>query len=387
MTPGADLQTLVDDLADELGRSVVVNDPMVRMLCTSRHFGDEDAVRVRAVLQRDAGPEVGAHVLGQGVARWGGPGFVRGGEELGMHDRWCVPLREDGVLLGLLMVIDAGRTLAAAERARIDEVARTAAALLHRDRTGAGDRERERLLLRLVGPDPLDRAAAVRESGTTGPGAAAVVEVGAALPAPEVEVALRATAGSPGRRPDRTLAAVDDGRAVLVASRPDVDVLAADAERIVLSVEHLLGRTGVAVAGIGPVVPSPELLWRSAGRAAAAARGARLVPGLGPVARWDGLGPYAPLLQLPPAELDADLVPAPLVALRADPRAARLVETLRAYLDHGGSIPRTAQALHLHRTSLYYRLDQIRAVTGLDLDDGRDRLLLHLGLLVADLTG
>ena len=70
------LQALVDDLADELQRSVVVNDPVVRMLCTSRHFGDEDEVRVRAVLQRDAGPDVSRYVLDQGVARWTRAGTV-----------------------------------------------------------------------------------------------------------------------------------------------------------------------------------------------------------------------------------------------------------------------------------------------------------------------
>ena len=38
------VQAVVDRFADELGRSVVVNDPEVRMLFASRHFGDEDPV-------------------------------------------------------------------------------------------------------------------------------------------------------------------------------------------------------------------------------------------------------------------------------------------------------------------------------------------------------
>jgi DNA-binding PucR family transcriptional regulator len=107
------------------------------------------------------------------------------------------------------------------------------------------------------------------------------------------------------------------------------------------------------------------------------------VAGLGPVARWESLGPYAILLQLP----DPGPVPEPLQRLLRHRSAPRLVATLRAFLDHAGSMPRTAEALHLHRTSLYYRLDRITELTGLDLDDGRDRLLLHLGLLVLDLRG
>ncbi|MFD6171591.1 PucR family transcriptional regulator [Streptomyces coeruleorubidus] len=63
----------------------------------------------------------------------------------------------------------------------------------------------------------------------------------------------------------------------------------------------------------------------------------------------------------------------------------RLRDTLRCFLDNAGSIPRTADALRLHRTSLYYRPRQIREITGLDLDNGADRLVLHMGLRVEEL--
>ncbi|MEV6489526.1 helix-turn-helix domain-containing protein [Actinoplanes sp. NPDC051633] len=39
----------------------------------------------------------------------------------------------------------------------------------------------------------------------------------------------------------------------------------------------------------------------------------------------------------------------------------------------------------MHRTTLYYRLRQVRELTGLDLDDGRTRLTLHLGLTAAEI--
>ena len=62
----------------------------------------------------------------------------------------------------------------------------------------------------------------------------------------------------------------------------------------------------------------------------------------------------------------------------------RLVDTLRVFLDRAGNIPAAADELHVHRTTLYYRLDRIRALAGLDLDDGRVRLALHVGLAMAD---
>ncbi|MGW3078742.1 helix-turn-helix domain-containing protein, partial [Kitasatospora sp. NPDC001132] len=37
------------------------------------------------------------------------------------------------------------------------------------------------------------------------------------------------------------------------------------------------------------------------------------------------------------------------------------------------------------RTSLYYRLRRIQEITGLDLDDGAHRLVLHMGLQLLDL--
>ncbi|MFC3578012.1 helix-turn-helix domain-containing protein [Streptomyces yaanensis] len=58
---------------------------------------------------------------------------------------------------------------------------------------------------------------------------------------------------------------------------------------------------------------------------------------------------------------------------------------MRCFLESAGSIPRTAEVLQIHRTSLYYRLRQIQEITGLDLDNGADRLILHLGLRIHEL--
>ncbi|MEU7815590.1 helix-turn-helix domain-containing protein [Pseudonocardia sp. NPDC049154] len=396
---GADLQAVVDQLADELGRSVVVNDPVVRMLVTSRHFGDEDDVRVRAVLQRDAGAAVARHVLDQGVARWSRAGVVPERPDLGLRARLCVPMRHHGELLGLLMVIDADGSLTDAQIRRLEEVAAAAAALLARDEESEEDRaERARLLGRLLGDDVAARGAAVTAAvsgGLVADAEQAVVTVlrapGAARP--EVATALRVVLDSAAHRhPHRSLAAPVPGGGTLlqVGALLDPVEVRTTAERMVAAAGRLLGGTqgtGGVVAGIGEVVPGLRSAFRSARQARAAARGARALPGLGPVAQWEAVGPYGFLLQLPDDVLGPALIPAPVVRLLRHRSAPRLVATLRAFLDHGGSMPRTAEALHLHRTSLYYRLERITEITGLDLQDGGDRLLLHTGLLVAELTG
>ena len=133
----AEVQQLLDRLADDIGRSVVINDPAVVMLYSSRHFGDEDPVRVEAMLNRVAGSAAIAHVLAQDVGRWTRPGRIPAKPAIGMRARLCVPLRWRGDLLGLLMVIDADDDLPAADRTRIDAAAREVAALLVGERAAA----------------------------------------------------------------------------------------------------------------------------------------------------------------------------------------------------------------------------------------------------------
>ena len=52
--------------------------------------------------------------------------------------------------------------------------------------------------------------------------------------------------------------------------------------------------------------------------------------------------------------------------------------TLKSFLQNERSIPRTAAALIVHRTTLLYRLEKIIALTRLDLDDETVRLYLQL---------
>jgi hypothetical protein len=57
-----------------------------------------------------------------------------------------------------------------------------------------------------------------------------------------------------------------------------------------------------------------------------------------------------------------------------------LEETARTYLDQAGNVQKTAEALNIHRQTLYHRLNRIEALTHLSLTNGQDRLTLHLAL-------
>lgn len=409
MSTGA-VQDLVDTLAAGLRRSVVVDDPQVRLLYASRHFGDEDDVRRRAVLQRDAGPEIIGYVLAQGVASWSRPGTIPADEGLGLRARWCVPVRWRGTLLGLLMVVDADGTLTPDEVARIAAGADELAALLAEDRRpelDPGAQEDAEALEDLVAAQPSVRRSALRHLGARLGGRAE-------QPVRAVVLSCRDDATDPGGfSPGHRAAALryalsgeavaptawglltsvtDDRVTVLVTARtdPGEDAVAAVAERFVARVNAVGAGRLRCVAGVGGAGRGLEQARAVIGQARTAVSAAgRVRPG--PVVRWSELGEYAVLLRLPLDELGgpdgpgADALPDEVRRLLEHDRDGTGVRTVTAFLDHAGSAPAAADALHVHRTTLYYRLERIREATGLDLDDGRTRLALHAGLRLREL--
>jgi hypothetical protein len=70
---------------------------------------------------------------------------------------------------------------------------------------------------------------------------------------------------------------------------------------------------------------------------------------------------------------------APLQALPAA-RRARLLETLRAWLDHPGQVQRVATELHVHPQTVRYRVAQLRELLGGALDDADGRFELALAV-------
>jgi hypothetical protein len=397
--PSDRVQQLVDSLAEQLQRSVVVDDPQVRMLATSRHFGDEDDVRVRAVLQRDAGSAAVAHVLGSGVASWRAAGWISAAPGIGMHPRWCLPVRWHGELLGLLMVIDAAGELAAHEVELIAGAGDSLAALMEGDRSPAAATG-DAAVAGLLSPVPAERERALVDLATAGALPAgrhvrAVVLRTAGVAAGDVaqaRAAVRRGLDALGSRAGvAVLGTVDQGpgavagTGLLVTAGPSDDAVTAElAGRAVAELTAVAGGRFTAVAGTGPGVVGLPDAWRSHRPAELATRAVpRLAPG--PVVDGTELGVHAVLLRVPADEWDETALPPELVTLRAADPQGRLIGTLAAWLDAGGRAPAAAEALHVHRTTLHYRLDRVRELTGADLDDGATRLRLHLGLAVARL--
>jgi PucR C-terminal helix-turn-helix domain len=151
----------------------------------------------------------------------------------------------------------------------------------------------------------------------------------------------------------------------------------ADAPRRRADVTRALGGRRAA---IGPVVPWREAS-RSADRALATLRLARA--GLVPDDRVAVAEEQLPELIVHGdgrlLEELAERVLAPLDG-RTEKARARLLETLRAWLDHQGRVTDVAAALHLHPQTVRYRVAQLRDIFGEALDDPAARFELTLAV-------
>ncbi|MEU9885879.1 helix-turn-helix domain-containing protein [Sphaerisporangium sp. NPDC051011] len=345
-----DLQEIVDEIARVLDAPATLEDRSLQMRAYAAQSGDIDTVRRDSILRRRATDEVRAYFEGYGITSAAGPVRIPADEGLGVLARVCVPLRHRGVTYGYLWLLDAG-ALGDERLAQVVPMVDRAAAVLAREarsRQDLGERLRD-----LLSADPELRAAARLD-----------------LAGPVAAIAVQSAPG--GVVPLWTLP-----RGVLADPGDPLTAVLAPAAQAEAVASRVLGMYGTA-AGIGGVREDPGEAWRSWREATLALRVAQRVPRFAPVARWDGLGVHRLLARLPGAEL-ADLA---AEAAALDGELARTVET---YLDRGGHVGETAARLGVHRQTLYYRLAKAERVTGLDLADGEDRLVLHLGLKAAEL--
>lgn len=97
------------------------------------------------------------------------------------------------------------------------------------------------------------------------------------------------------------------------------------------------------------------------------------------VHHFDDLGYIHTLYHAGPASLSQNLQAPVLRRLLAE-RGADLFNTLEAYLDAGGNSVQTADRLHIHRSTLNYRLARIKEICDVDLSSANTRLNLQIAL-------
>ncbi|MFJ6986422.1 MULTISPECIES: PucR family transcriptional regulator [unclassified Streptomyces] len=375
-----DYQVLVDDISALLGAPATLENRDFELIAFGAYDSEDeldaaalDPVRTRSILTRRSTAAVRTWFEGFGITRATGPVRIPPTPAAGVHrGRVCLPVRHRGVVLGYVWLLDGDPGPSDAQLAAAMEVAARIGALLADEaRQGAGLTRELRAALTAAEGWPRDAAVAELRTalGARADGPQTVVCV-APWPAadPEDAPSLRAL---PGAEALCALPWGADARclAVLVRLRtadgtvPATAVAARLLERAGTAAGVAAGRVGLAELGAA---------WREA---SAAARAALAEPRLGPCAEWTTIGPYRLLTTLSPTTA-ADPAVRPLLTA-AHQELARTAET---YLDRAGQAARTAAELGIHRQTLYYRLSRVEHLTGLDLDDGEDRLLLHMAL-------
>jgi len=140
-------------------------------------------------------------------------------------------------------------------------------------------------------------------------------------------------------------------------------------------------RLGIPVLAIGSAHhdPSADDLGDTAAQARVAAELTSSLPELQPKKDISELGGWVLLHAVAAGSKRlVDISPAAEYLCRAGDRVQR--ETIETYLDAGGQARAACEVLHIHRTTLYYRLDNMPPVVKEALDDGMKRSTLHLTL-------
>jgi hypothetical protein len=384
-------QELVDEISELLDAPATLENRDFELLSFGAYESETDLdaaaldpVRTRSILTRRSTAAVRSWFEGFGITRATGPVRIPPTPEAGVtRGRICLPVRHRGVVLGYVWLLDGEPGPTDGQLAAAMEVTGRIGALLADEAQAGADLTRElRAVLTAERGWQRDMAvAALRTAlGSRGEGPHTLVCVApwpSADPddAPSARAVPHATAlcTAPWGTGAQCLA-------VLVRLR------ATDVRAPALTVATRLlkeradtwgapGRTTPAAAGVSEPrggLGELDTAWQEA---AGAARAALAEPRFGPVAEWSSIGPYRLLTSLPP---DASRDPA-LTALLA-PAQRELARTAEVYLDCAGQAGRTAAELGIHRQTLYYRLSRVEQLTGLDLDDGEDRLLLHMAL-------
>ena len=371
-----DLQDLVDEVSRVLGAPATLEDREFTLLAFCAHDGTGpatpgatmDTVRARSILGRSSTPEVRAWFESHGITGATAPVRVPADPDAGILTRLCLPVRSGGRLHGYLWLLDEGRTdvddPSSPGLAEAVALAAEAGRLLAKGRPGTDDLSAA-LRAVLTGP-------------ATGRSVRALTEaLGPATPVTLVALLPAGPGLPPGWTPPgagAVPAVLADGAevAVLLPLPGDGDPRPAGA----LSAAALGGLPPGSTAGVAAARRGCADLSAQWHEARTAARVAAVDPRLAPAASWPELGAWRQVAALPGPD------PA-LAPLLADPV---LTATAEVWLDCAGSPQRSAAQLCIHRQTLYYRLGRIEELTGLDLADGADRLLLHLGVRAARLT-
>ncbi|MEW2404351.1 helix-turn-helix domain-containing protein [Streptomyces sp. NPDC046862] len=377
-----DYQELVDEISGLLGAPATLENRDFELIAFGAYDSEGDLdesaldpVRTRSILTRRSTAAVREWFEGFGITRASGPVRIPPTPEAGVYrGRVCLPVRHRGVVLGYVWLLDGEPGPTDAQLSAAMEVTSRIGALLVDEAQAGADLTRE-LRAALTAEPGWQQDMAVGELRMgLGPRAEGLHTVVCVAPWPSADPSDAPSARAvPGATALCTVpwGPAAQSLALLVRLRSaDVPQPARTAA------SRLLERAGAgAAAGVSGARSGLADLGTAWQEASASARAALAESRLGPVAEWGAIGPYRLLTALPLGAVQDPSVRGLLMGTHHE-----LAHTAEVFLDCAGQAGRTAAELGIHRQTLYYRLSRVEQLTGLDLDDGEDRLLLHMAL-------
>lgn len=386
---GGDLNDLAERLARLLKRSITIEDSALRVLANGQ-CGPIDKARERSIQLGRASSEVAQWLLEAGIydklLHKMGPVHVPPMPELDMPmERIMAPIIVDREIHGYMWIISGGRPLTQLDELAIRHGATVAALIMFKEQAV---REAEEAL----------RGDFFEQLLKGAPHTAVLTEqarqFGYRLNEPHQVLLIRGkpTAGGSSRplgtvvdnwlrsQGHRALIVWRSEGLVLVIESHNVSVGQNLAESMIAALSHPARRL---LIGLGSIFKSingeSEGIQRSYDEAREAATiGAALGQQEGFVI-FEELGILHWLYQLSPEQQlqNSYIKHIDTLADYDIARKTELVKTLETYLDHGGSLVETAQALYLHRNSLLHRVNRIEQLCKVNLRDPHHRLNLH----------
>ena len=371
-------QDVADELADTLGRSVLIGDPHYRLIAASAQGRETDVVRSTSLLRREAPAAHKLYLDSLSLSDSHQPVTVSL-EQLGGRERLAVPVRDTTTHLATLWLITGDLPpLRGADYAAIEAAVSITRDLLAGDSADREPGTTDDVMGHMLSADSEERRHAFDEAV-----ARRRIERGEGTIVYAVDV--------PGTIPlldrlafARRLTTTRTSSLAYIGERHELMLFvgrAADSPESEAAIRREAHARSIPVTAIGTAHHNrlASDLGDAAEQAAMAAGIVFAVPQLGGIADIGALGPWSMLASIvgDRSQLAIFSPAAHLLCTEADETQRTTVE---AYLDGACHVSDVCEQLHIHRATLYYRLERMPAVVKEALDDGVTRSALHLCL-------
>lgn len=376
-----DLQELADTLAGLIGQSISIENDRFEAL-VSANIAPVDEARRYTVTEGRTNPDLIAAIERSGILNeirtTLRPVFIPQMAEVGLElERILAPIVVHGEIYGYVWIIaDSDRALSDIDRMAIESGATIAALmLLHQESIQVAEASLKGGLLSQLIQGESERELVLRDQA---------LRYGLDLDSPYVMIVVENQDRSSQqllqvyRRINR-LAGTQNWNAVVSQFAGQVVVLSQAATTQTMAESILLQGNGdlrVSVSGVHRGASDTGSAHEQCIDALQISR--RLTPDQRLV-YFDDLGYLYPLYRSGANSLNHNPY-VPCLRELQEKRHADLFNTLETYLDAGGNTVQTAKTLHIHRSTLNYRLDRIKDICDLNLSDPVTRTNLQMAL-------